>query len=161
MHCSLPKNVSNNLSIKVLGYWVTFSKYRGLIVWLHKSHVMLKARAASASTWCYFQTSLVMPWRIFGPVHIKFRAVSTSSSTTPSREENKKRIERYLVIFQGEIPEGWTAHWSFSTDPKGKSTLKLNFAILVSLVFGNVKWLNKNVTWKEKSLNQTANIFSG
>lgn len=36
-------NAGNNLSIKVLGYWVTFPKYHALIVRLHKSHVMLGA----------------------------------------------------------------------------------------------------------------------
>lgn len=89
-------NAGNNLSIKVLGYWVTFPKYRALIVWLHKSHVMLGAWAASALTWCYFQTSLVMPTHIFGPPRIKFRAVSARHPSTPPREENKEENKSHF-----------------------------------------------------------------
>ncbi len=116
-------NVGNNLSIKVLGYWVTFSKYHGLIVRLHKTHVMLRAWAASALTWCYFQSSLVMPTRIFGLLRIKFRAVSATSLPTPSREENKEEtshISGEVVHFSGvRLPGDWS-----KTQPQN---IKLHF----------------------------------
>lgn len=102
-------NVGNNLSIKVLGYWVTLSKYLCLIVRLHKSNVMLGAWAASALAWCYFQTSLVMPTRIFGLLHIKFRAVSATSPQSPSREKNKEDIKSYFR--RGNSVQQCSAAW--------------------------------------------------
>lgn len=86
--------VGNNLSIKVLGCWVTFAKYLCLIVRLHKSHVMLGAWASSASARCYFQTSLVMPTRIFGLLGIKFRAVSATSPQSPPETQIKRTSNR-------------------------------------------------------------------
>lgn len=84
-------NLGNNLSISVLGFRVTFPKYLGLIVRLHKRHVTLEAWAASALTWCYFHTSLVMLALFWGVLRIKFRAVSTASPVKPpSREENEE-----------------------------------------------------------------------
>lgn len=101
--------VGNNLSIKVLGCWVTFAKYLCLIVRLHKSHVMLGAWAASALTRCYFQTSLVMPTRIFGLLGIKFRAVSATSPQSPPRETNKEDIKSYF--WRGNSVQQCSAAW--------------------------------------------------